>query len=62
MLARALTLRDFDRYDYAKAERVVPAAKRLVAEFTVIPQQNNNGNLAIEFQDEKGTAAATTCV
>jgi hypothetical protein len=54
---RALTLRDYDRYEYAKAERVVPAAKRLVAEFTITPQQNNNGNLAIEFQDAKGTAA-----
>jgi hypothetical protein len=54
---RALTLRDADRYEYAKAERVVPAAKRLVTEFTVTPQQNDNGNLGIEFQDAKGSAA-----
>ncbi|WP_242692045.1 exo-alpha-sialidase [Aridibaculum aurantiacum] len=53
---RALVLRDWDRYDFAKAERVVPASKRLVAEFTVIPQQNKNGTLHIEFQNAKGNA------
>lgn len=54
---KALTLRDADRYEFAKAERVVPSNKRLITEFTITPQQNDHGNLAIEFQDAKGTAA-----
>ncbi|MCD0489350.1 exo-alpha-sialidase [Pedobacter sp. MC2016-14] len=55
---KALTLRDKDPYDFAKAERVVPAARKLIAEFIVIPAQNNTGSLQVEFQDAKGTAAA----
>jgi hypothetical protein len=52
---KALSLQDWDRFDYAKAERVIPASKKLTAEFTVVPQQNSNGLLDIEFQDAKGT-------
>lgn len=52
---KVLALTDRDRYEYAKAERLVPASKRLVAKFTVIPQQNNTGMMDIEFQDAKGT-------
>jgi hypothetical protein len=55
---RALTLRDKDPYDFAKAERVIPAARKMNAEFTIVPAQNNTGSLQIEFQDAKGTAAA----
>ena len=55
--AKVLALKDWDRYEYAKAERVIPAAKKLMAEFTVVPQQNNIGQLDIEFQDAKGSAA-----
>lgn len=54
--SKALVLSDWDRYEYAKAERLVPASKRLVAEFTVTPQQNDKGLLDIEFQDAKGSA------
>ncbi|MDR6943999.1 exo-alpha-sialidase [Mucilaginibacter pocheonensis] len=54
---RCLTLKDSDPFDYAKAERIVPASKKLLADFTVIPGQNNTGKLSIEFQDEKGSAA-----
>lgn len=50
----ALVLKDQDLYDYAKAERVVPAAKEMTATFTIIPQQNDHGLLDIEFQDAKG--------
>jgi hypothetical protein len=50
-----LVLRDKDPFDYAKAERVVPAAKKMTAAFTIIPQQDNHGTLQIEFQDAKGT-------
>jgi hypothetical protein len=54
---RALTLKDSDPFDFAKAERVVPSSKKLMADFTIVPAQNNTGMLDIEFQDEKGTAA-----
>ncbi|WP_265842511.1 exo-alpha-sialidase [Pedobacter sp. PLR] len=55
---KALTLSDQDPYDFAKAERVIPAARKVKVEFTVIPAQNNTGSLQVEFQDAKGTAAA----
>jgi hypothetical protein len=54
---KCLVLRDRDRYDYAKAERLFPAAKQCTVEFALIPAQNNNGTLHIELQDRKGTAA-----
>ncbi|WP_345953450.1 six-hairpin glycosidase [Mucilaginibacter sp. PAMB04168] len=54
---KSLSLKDGDRFDYAKAERVVPVSKKLETEFTVTPAQNNTGMLDIEFQDEKGQAA-----
>lgn len=53
---KVLALKDGDRYEYAKAERVIPEAKKMTAEFTVIPQQNDRGQLDIEFQDAKGAA------
>ncbi len=53
---KALSLKDWDPFDYARAERVVPSSKKLIAEFTVIPQQNNHGLLDIEFVDAKGNA------
>jgi hypothetical protein len=54
---KALTLRDSDPFDYAKAERVIPASKRSNAAISVLPAQNNHGQLDIEFQDTKGNAA-----
>jgi len=54
---RCLSLKDRDRYDYAKAERLFPASKKLIAEFSLIPAQNDNGLLHVEFQDAKGTTA-----
>jgi hypothetical protein len=54
---RSLTLKDSDPFDYAKAERVVPASKKLLADFTIVSGQNNTGKLDIEFQNEKGDAA-----
>lgn len=56
--SKALTLRDKDPYDYARAERVIPAARKVSVEFSVRPAQNNTGSLQVEFQDAKGTAAA----
>jgi hypothetical protein len=54
---KALTLRDRDKFDYAKAERVIPAAKHLSVEFTIIPAQTDKGLLHIEFTDSRGQAA-----
>ncbi|MBE7169427.1 MAG: six-hairpin glycosidase [Williamsia sp.] len=54
--ARALVLRDRDPFDYARAERVIPESKVLVAELVITPQQADRGLLDIEFQDGKGTA------
>jgi len=55
--SRALTLKDWDKFDYAKAERVIPESKKLIADFTIIPAQNNTGMLDIEFQNAAGDAA-----
>lgn len=54
--SRALALKDKDPFDYAKAERIIPVAGKMTAEFSVIPQQQDHGNLFIEFQDAKGNA------
>jgi hypothetical protein len=53
--SKALSLRDNDPFDYAKAERVFPNSKRLDVEFSVTPQQNSNGLLEIEITDAKGS-------
>ena len=53
--SKVLSLSDWDAFDFAKAERVIPAAKKLIAEFSITPKQNNTGLLDIEFQDAKGT-------
>lgn len=53
----ALVLRDKDPFDYAKAERIIPASKKLVAQFSVQPGQANHGLLDIEFQNGEGTPA-----
>jgi hypothetical protein len=53
--SKALSLRDNDPFDYAKAERVFPNSRRLDVEFSVTPQQNNNGLLEIEITDAKGS-------
>jgi hypothetical protein len=52
-----LTLEDKDPFDYAKAERLFPAATHLEVAFSVITAQNNHGSLQIELQDGKGLAA-----
>jgi hypothetical protein len=52
----ALTLKDKDPFDYAKAERLFPATKKALASFSVTPKQNDFGLLEIELQDDKGMA------
>ncbi len=53
---KALVLSDKDEYDYAKAERLFPQMENASVEFTIKPEQNNNGKLDIELLDEKGIA------
>ncbi len=50
-----LTLADRDPFFAAKAERKIPAAKHLTAEFDLLSEQNDRGRLEIEFADAKGT-------
>jgi hypothetical protein len=52
----ALLLRDSDPFDYAKAERVIPAAKKMRAEMEITPGQDDHGLLDIEFLNNKGSA------
>lgn len=52
-----LTLRDWDPYDYALAEKVVPESVKLAAEFEIAAGQTDKGLLQIEMQDSKGTPA-----
>lgn len=53
-----LALKDKDYFDYARAERVIPASEKLHANFTVMPAQNDHGLMQIEFQNAKGLPAA----
>lgn len=52
--AKVLTLKDSDPFDFAKAERVIPTAKKVKVDVELIAAQNNYGNLQIELQDAKG--------
>jgi len=52
-----LILKDKDPFDYAKAERLFPASKKIITSFSVTPKQNDFGLLEIELQDAKGTAS-----
>jgi len=54
---KALLLKDEDPFDYAKAERLFPAAKKATVTFTVIPQQSHTGQLDIELVDARGQAS-----
>lgn len=55
--ARALTIRDKDPYDFAKAERVIEASAKGSIGFKITPRQSDNGLMHIELQDQKGTPA-----
>lgn len=55
--SKALVLRDKDKFDFAKAERVIPESKKVAVEFTITPQQSDKGLLHIDFVDAKGTPA-----
>lgn len=51
-----LQLKDEDPFDYAMVERKVPASKKLKVSFDLQAAQNKNGNLQVEFLNEKGIA------
>ncbi len=53
-----LTLRDKDPFAAAMAERKIPATKNLTVSFDLMADQNNAGELEIEFLDEDGVACA----
>ena len=52
---KALVLKDSDPFDFAKAERVIPASKQLNADMVIVPLQNSFGTFQIECQDTKGS-------
>ncbi len=56
MEQKALTLRDSDPFDYAKAERVFPVAKKAEVTFKLSAAQTSHGQLEIELADRKGMA------
>jgi hypothetical protein len=49
-----LALHDSDPFDYAKAERVFPAAKKVAVEFSITPGQDSYGLLHVEMLDGRG--------
>jgi hypothetical protein len=51
---KALCLKDSDPFDFAKAEHLFPSSKKLTAEFSIVPMQDNFGLLEVEFVDAKG--------
>ncbi len=53
-----LTLADKDPFDVSKVERKIPSTRELSVEFDIMAEQNDHGNLLIEFVDDKGTACA----
>lgn len=57
-----LNLYDCDPYDYAKAERVIPNTKELEIEFDLMIDQEDNGELDIEFVDDAGNVCSRIVV
>ena len=57
-----LNLYDCDPYDYAKAERVIPNTKELEVEFDLMTDQEDNGELDIEFVDDAGNVCSRIVV
>lgn len=53
---KAITLKDSDPFDYAKAERVFPVTKKLELNLTISAAQTSHGQLEIELTDAKGMA------
>ena len=58
----SLHLSDSDPYDYAKAERVIPATKELEVEFDLMMDQDDRGELDVEFMDDGGNVCSRIVV
>jgi hypothetical protein len=54
---KVLALHDKDPFDYAVAERVVPESGKILVDFTVVPAQNDHGQLNIELKNAEGMGA-----
>jgi hypothetical protein len=57
----ALKLSDKDRYDYAKVEHLFPESGNFSLEFSLVPGQNDRGQLQVEVQNDESTAAFRIC-
>lgn len=53
---KAISLKDSDPFDYAKAERVFPVTQKLELSFIISAAQTSHGQLEVEVADAKGTA------
>lgn len=53
----SLRLADYDRYDYAKAERVLYESARQEIRFVVVPHQDRHGTLYCELKSADGQTA-----
>ena len=53
----SLRLADYDRYDYAKAERVLYEAPEQEVAVTIVPYQDSHGELYCELKDPEGQTA-----
>jgi hypothetical protein len=49
-----LTFSDRDPFDYAKAEKIIPATSELKVNFKIRAEQNNRGIFRIDFADARG--------
>jgi hypothetical protein len=58
---RALKLMDRDRYDYAKAEHLFPESENFSIGFSIVPDQNDRGQLQIELQNDISMGAVRLC-
>lgn len=50
-----LLLTDSDHFDFAKAERIIPATRHLSVSFDLTAGQTGHGTLQVEWLDEHGT-------
>lgn len=55
--SNCLELKDFDRYDRARADRLFPESTRVTLEFAVIPVECSPGQLFAEVMDGAGNIA-----
>lgn len=51
-----LRMADKDHFDFCKAERIIPATRKLEVEMEVTPMQNDHGELLMELLDDHGNA------